>query len=250
MKLVDYLKKLYEGTELKTTANLGYVVAPNCIRRCLRVSQEEKMLLLEIYSLYNEEKGYAYPTQQTLAMNLGVTSSTVCKLLKRLEEKGFIESIGRKGSKKRYHPSFSLHLNPYIILSETTHFAVKVINEKIPDEIGGDWANKLLQFINVNKKEEFSELDKYGYLLQNYSENAPDELLKIITDYVSTVCNIELEIDWSLEKEAINKKQNYKESEPPFRQYSSSSLYYENKKTKSVRPEIDEEWLRRYLEND
>lgn len=55
----------------------------------------------EIYSHFNEEKGYAFPTQQTLALYLGISASSVSKHLKSLELKGFLKSKEGKGSLKR-----------------------------------------------------------------------------------------------------------------------------------------------------
>lgn len=205
MKLSDYLKELNEGTTIDVVGNLGYVIAPNCIRRCLRLSQEEKLLLLEIFSHYNEDKHYAYPTQQTLAMYLGVSSASVSKHLKKLEAKGFITSRGRKGVKKRYFPSFNLNRNPYLVLSELFHFATKVISKKFPDSVSGEWGNNLLQFVNVRNKEEFTKTDTYGkYLRLLDADSLGDEALRYdflneITSYLEKVTGVQLKINWEEE---------------------------------------------------
>ncbi|RUL47223.1 helix-turn-helix domain-containing protein [Lysinibacillus antri] len=250
MLLVNYLKKLNEGTDINVAANLGYVVTPHCIRRCLRLSQEEKLLLFEIYSLYNEERGCAFPTQQTLAMYLGVSSSSVSKSLKKLEEKGFIKSHGRKGKKKRYIPLFTIHRNPYLLLSETFHFATKIINKEIPEDISGDWGNKLLQFVNVNKKDEFTEKDPYGLLVANFEvKSSVEQLLNLITQYVSKSFSIELEINWK-EKIDENKKSNVNKKEN-----KEKSSYRKYNKESSRNLNLDkqaelEEWLREWEEAD
>ncbi|MFJ7827607.1 helix-turn-helix domain-containing protein [Psychrobacillus sp. NPDC096623] len=230
-----------EGGSIKTAANFGYVYTPNSIRRCLRVSQEEKLLLFEIFSLYNEEKGYAFPTQQTLAMYLGVSSSSVSKLLKTLEiEKKFIKSYGKKGKKKRYVPLMSLHSNPYLLLSETFHFATKVIHKEIPEDISGDWGNKLLQFVNVKKEDEFTERDPYGLLLINFDkESSIEQLLILITEYISRLFSIEVEINW---KEEIvgNKKRNAKRKEEkknPFFDNVKTSTKNSYSSTKNLKPD-------------
>lgn len=208
MKLTDYLKELNEGKKIKPTANLGYVYAPSCIRRCLRLSQEEKLVLFEIYSLYNEEKGCAFPTQQTLAMYVGVSSSSISKALKRLEEKDFIKSYGAKGKKKRYIPSFTLHENPYLVLSEAFHFASKVISKHIPEELSGAWGNKLLSIVNVKKEHEFSEIDMFGKFIENFDENTtPTELIGYIEQYICDTYCIDLDINWN---EEIKKSQKDK----------------------------------------
>lgn len=185
MKLTDYLKEMSEGKRIKHPANLGYVYTPNCIRRCLRLSQEEKLVLFEIYSLYNEGMGYAYPTQQTLAMNVGVSSSSISKSLKQLEQKGFISSHGKKGKSKKYVPNMLLHENPYLILSEVFHFGTKTINKKLPDDIDGTWGNKLLSFVNVKREVEFTEQDIYGSLIKNFDlKNSPKTLLEHLVLYL------------------------------------------------------------------
>ncbi|SKB01322.1 helix-turn-helix domain-containing protein [Sporosarcina newyorkensis] len=237
MKLVDYLKKINVGGDIKTAANLGYVYTPNSIRRCLRLGQEEKLLFFEIFSLYNEERKCAFPTQQTLAMYLGVSSSSVSKTLKRLEEKGFIQSFGRKGKKKRYVPLISLHSNPYLILSETFHFATKVINKVIPEEISGDWGNKLLQFVNVNKKDEFTERDPYGLLVINFNENtSTEQFLNLITEHVNQSFSIILEVNWK-EEIAENKKRHADRKEGKKKSLSS---YQGMKNSSSSSSSLDE----------
>ncbi|WCN36482.1 helix-turn-helix domain-containing protein [Aneurinibacillus uraniidurans] len=111
MKISDYLMTLAEEIDFQVCTNRGYVITPNCVRRCIRVPKEEKLVLFEIYSHYNNEKGYASPTQQTLALYLGISTSTVSKHLKSLEQKGFIKSRGGKGRSNIYFPSFDLKNN-------------------------------------------------------------------------------------------------------------------------------------------
>lgn len=134
MRHTDYLKAFSEGKPIKEMVNRGYVLTPNAVRRCLRLTQEEKMVLFEIWALYSDQKGCAFPTQQTLAMSLGITSPSISKYLRKLEEKGFIQSSGSKGSRKRYRPSASLHSNPYILLSEWFHLAVEAFRHHYSEQ--------------------------------------------------------------------------------------------------------------------
>ncbi|QOS98914.1 hypothetical protein JNUCC42_21275 [Brevibacterium sp. JNUCC-42] len=60
MRYTDHLKAFSEGKLLKDMANRGYVLTPNAVRRCLRLTQEEKLVLFEIWALNNEQKGYAF----------------------------------------------------------------------------------------------------------------------------------------------------------------------------------------------
>ncbi|WCK53440.1 helix-turn-helix domain-containing protein [Aneurinibacillus sp. Ricciae_BoGa-3] len=217
MMLSEYLKTVNEGVNMEVTANLGYVIAPNSIRRCLRLSQEEKMLLLEIYSLYNEKHKCAYPTQQTLAIYLGISSSTVSKHLHKLEEKGFIIIKGRKCTKKRYVPSFQIHLNPYILLSEWTHFVINEVRHHIPESIGGEWANKFLRHINVKQSEEFTLVDKYGEFLKRLLEATTYEQIGIrseffsyLTDSISKETGVQLALDWKAVLDKMNQRKDSK----------------------------------------
>lgn len=245
MKLVDYLKKMSEGGELKTKANLGYVYIPNNIHRCLRVSQEEKMVLFNIYSLYNEEKGCAFPTQQTLAMYLGVTSSSVSKSLKSLEAKNFIQSYGKKGKKKRYIPRWDLSHNPYIVLSEAFHFATKILSKRIPDDINGDWGNKLLQLVNATKNIEFTDRDLYGNLIQKYNDGSVNgdviyDLFTLVTQYLERTYNIIIEVNWKDEVDnylKISKERTKKRKSNAWQNNSNKNIFLdeeEEKKTQAI----------------
>jgi len=238
MKIVDFLKQLNQGEQIKVAGNLGYVVAPNSIRRCFRLSQEERLLLIEIYNLYNDEKGCAFPTQQTLAMYLGVTASTISKLLAKLEEKKFIKSYGKKGKRKKYVPFFDLRSNPYYILSEATHFATKKISEKASDKLDSNWGNKFIQFINVSKSKEFTDSDPYGSLILKFHSdpNVLDELFSLITEYISSVENCELNINWKSEISKLSEKEEKK----------AERRFYKKKKSRKNQLELDPETLSRF----
>ncbi|MFP4977492.1 helix-turn-helix domain-containing protein [Paenibacillus sp. CN-4] len=224
MKLPDYLMTLAKGTDIEICTNEGYVITPNCVRRCIRVPQEEKLVLFEIYSHYNDEKGYAFPTQQTLALYLGVSASSVSKHLKNLDKKGFIKSRGGKGKSKIYIPSFDLKYNVYLILSEWFFFAISVIRKKLHDSMGAEWANQLLQLVNVKTS---NENDFYGNFLIKlqremgfaFEEDVILEFLNYMKEYVEKISMQPIVINWNEEiKAAIERKKekskkggNYKE---------------------------------------
>lgn len=213
MKMPDYLMILAEGADFEICSNRGYVITPNCVRRCIRVPQEEKLVLFEIYSHFNEEKGYAFPTQQTLALYLGISASTVSKHLKSLEQKGFIKSRGGKGKSKIYFPSFDLKNNVYLILSEWFFFAIRVIRKKLHDSMGAEWANQLLQFVNVKTSNENDLYGKFLIKLQQEmgfarEEDAILEFLNYMKNYVEQITTQFLAINWEEEiKVAIEKKE-------------------------------------------
>lgn len=216
MKLPDYLMILAEGADFEICSNRGYVITPNCVRRCIRVPQEEKLVLFEIYSHYNDEKGYAFPTQQTLALYLGISASTVSKHLKSLEQKGFIKSRGGKGKSKIYFPSFDLKNNVYLILSEWFFFAISVIRKKLHNSMGAEWANQLLQFVNVKISTENDLYGKFLIKLQKemgfaFEEDVILEFLNCMKEYVEQLTMQSLDINWEKEiKTAIEKMKESK----------------------------------------
>ncbi|WP_137671298.1 helix-turn-helix domain-containing protein [Paenibacillus naphthalenovorans] len=217
MKLPDYLMTLAEGIDIKVCTNRGYVITPNCVRRCIRVPQEEKLVLFEIYSHYNDEKGYAFPTQQTLALYLGISASSVSKHLKSLEQKGFIKSMGGKGKSKIYFPSFDLMNNVYIILSEWFFFAIQVIRKNLHDSMGAEWANLLLQFVNIKTSTENDLYGKYLTKLRKEMDIFHDEIildfLNCMKEYVEQITKQPLVINWEKEiKLAIEKKKQLDKS--------------------------------------
>jgi hypothetical protein len=211
MKLTDYIKALSEGENVVMKSNLGYVITPNIIRRCFRLSQEEKMILFEIYSHYNESAKSAYPTQQHLAFCLGTTAGMISKNLRILEKKGFVKIIGKM--KKRYVPLMNLHDNPFIVLTDWFVFAVKTIIKHDLEILGGDWADKMLQIVNIRQKKEYSQDDLYGEYLGKLQDGLSSketlrmEFMIAISKHVEDMTGVKLEIDW----EAEIQKQKQKE---------------------------------------
>lgn len=217
MKMPHYLMTLAEGIDIKVCTNRGYVITPNCVRRCIRVPQEEKLVLFEIYSHYNDEKGYAFPTQQTLVLYLGISASTVSKHLKSLEQKGFIKSKGGKGKAKIYIPSFQLKNNVYIILSEWFFFAISVVRKKLHESLGAEWANQLLQFVNVKPSTEHDPYGKFLIKLQKEMDFHEDEVilefLNCMKEYVEHITMQPLVINWESEITAkIEKRKEFTKS--------------------------------------
>jgi biotin operon repressor len=205
IKLVDYLKELQEGKKVEISKNLGYVLSVACIRRCKRVSEEEKMVFHEILALYNEDKKCAFPTQLTLGMYLGLSASSINRHIESLEKKGFVTSRGRKGTKKSYVPSFELHLNPYLILSETFDWYVGTLQNNLPGGIDGKWCELLLRFVNVPQQKQFTEDDQYGYFLNELKYRPGShrqiqlEFLNALSLYLSGITETKFEIEWEKE---------------------------------------------------
>ncbi|MBY3622814.1 hypothetical protein HGO21_25240 [Acinetobacter sp. CUI P1] len=233
-KIDEYLSTLQTGVGTDWIQNRGYVKIPACLRKMMRVTEEEKLVWFEIISLTNAKWGYANPTQQTLGIYLGVTTGTISKRLKSIEAKGLITSRGVSGRKRRYYPSILLHTNPYLILSESFHWALSVIAEKIAEsEMKGRWADILLQFVNVKEKEQFTLADTYGNFLIELKDN-PDQVVQIrlkflnaITDYLKARTKIDVVIDWKEELESFKQLKLKREKEVGSKRpyYSQKSQY-------------------------
>jgi DNA-binding transcriptional regulator YhcF (GntR family) len=135
--------------------NKYYIPYPNMIRKCYGLSMNERGVLLDILSHLgkNEE---AFPSQETIACNLGISESTVKSAITSLEQKGFIKTIRRRGHVNHYRID-QLESNPYITLSETIHYFLRwyqprfvkksIIQSVISSVINGDsyasYANKI-----------------------------------------------------------------------------------------------------------
>lgn len=123
-----------DNEKLKMAANKGFVIAPQKIIRCFRLI--EKLLLLEILS-YMGANDYAFPSHKRLAFKLGKKSTASIKnALKSLKDKGFIDwSSGGGDMGTNHYVLMDLHYNPYIIMSEFTHFFVEEILADYRSEI-------------------------------------------------------------------------------------------------------------------
>ena len=72
-------------------------VIPNCLMKNKELSQGAKLCFARL-SQYAGKDGNAYPSQKTLAQELGVCERTVRNYLKELITKKFIKSISRTTS--------------------------------------------------------------------------------------------------------------------------------------------------------
>lgn len=159
-----YLSTFAQDKEkIKMTVNRGYVIVPQKIIRCFRLNDIEKVLLIEILS-YMGANDYAFPSHKRLAFKLGKKSTASIKnALKSLKEKGFID--WRKGGgdigSNRY-TLCDLYSNPYLIMSEFTHFFVEEILHDYRDEISyEDIYSTVLEIAEKPKGAEVTN-DPYG----------------------------------------------------------------------------------------
>lgn len=156
-------------------SNRGYVIAPQKVLRCFRLSDLEIRVLLDLMSLMGE-KDYAFPGHKYLTFHLGKKSVTSIKnALSALKEKEFIvwKNGGNFGT--NHYWVKNLHYNPYIIMSEATHYCVKKILEIYVNKISyEDLYGAVLDFIQPKNNVEGSDKDLYSHYLQHLADNPED----------------------------------------------------------------------------
>ena len=97
---------------------------PNCLLQYRELSSSAKLLWARL-AQYAGENGYCYPSQQTLADELGLSKQQILNLLQELEKKQFIYREVPKGKDRLFHKTtryyFILHpiFQPDIIDSES-----------------------------------------------------------------------------------------------------------------------------------
>lgn len=110
----------------KQTKNLNYAYhkqyfpLPLRISRCRRISSQEKMVLIELFCCFGQNE-VAFPSLETIAFRLDIDDKTVSKSIKKLVDKQFISVYKAPNRVNRYYLGL-LETNPYITLSELTHW--------------------------------------------------------------------------------------------------------------------------------
>ncbi|WP_046178962.1 helix-turn-helix domain-containing protein [Domibacillus tundrae] len=196
-----------DDKELKLVSNRGFVVTPQKILRCYRLTDFEKILLIDLLSLMGE-RGYAFPSHGTLAFRQGKKSTASIKsTLNSLCKKGFINwKAGGADLGTNHYKVQNLSYNPYIIMSEFTHYYVNVLIQNYRGIIQYDvMYSTVLDIVEKPKSLIGTEEDAYGkfisYLFKN--PHARDDyqlyyLLKDIFNYhVELATDREINIDWN-----------------------------------------------------
>jgi biotin operon repressor len=88
----------------------------------------ERGVLVDILSHLGENEE-AFPSQETIASNLGISESTVKSAVTTLEKKGFIKTVRRRGHVNCYRVN-DLESNPYIAFSEAAHYFLRYYQPK------------------------------------------------------------------------------------------------------------------------
>lgn len=95
-----------------------YSPIPYKLNRCIGLSAVEKVILIDLIGYMGNSRS-CYPIIEDIALNCGITHTTVEKHIKSLEEKRFISVMRRHNNSYLLKDYF--HANPYIVLSEILH---------------------------------------------------------------------------------------------------------------------------------
>ena len=87
----------------------------------------EKFVLLAIANFVNDEKGYAWPSQETLASKTSLSRQTVNKATKKLKEKGIL--ISQRRSEKGKSTSNLYRINLVALVDTQTNNVAQNDNE-------------------------------------------------------------------------------------------------------------------------
>ena len=69
--------------------------------------------VLACLGIYAGPDGVAWPSQETMAMVVGVDRATVCRVLKRAMELGYLDRYRKPTSRGRYRNVYQLRFPPY-----------------------------------------------------------------------------------------------------------------------------------------
>jgi predicted transcriptional regulator len=192
--------------ELKVSQNRGYVIAPQKIIRCFRLSDLEKTLFLELVS-YMGDNNYAFPSHNYLAFRLGKKSTTSIKqALNSLRSKGLIDwSMGGGDWGTNHYEVPNLFYNPYLIMSEVTFYCVEQILNMYRNKISyDDLYGAVLEFVEKPKAIHNTDHDIYGKYLEhlfNYPKDRDCPSLYItycnwLTEHIERTTGFFIGIRW------------------------------------------------------
>jgi DNA-binding IclR family transcriptional regulator len=88
------------------------VVDPTLTDACVRV--------LAVIGIHAGPEGIAWPSQQTIGMMVGLNRSTVCRHLKRLRERGYLDRYRKRTTRGHYRNVYRLLYPAYAALPDAT----------------------------------------------------------------------------------------------------------------------------------
>ena len=70
--------------------------------------------VLAAIGIYAGRDGAAWPSQETIAGVIGIHRATVCRAIKRLRERGYLDRYRKPTSRGRYRNIYQLRYPPYV----------------------------------------------------------------------------------------------------------------------------------------
>jgi hypothetical protein len=193
--------------QLGLQRNKGFTIAPQKILRCFRLSDSEKLLLLDLFS-YLGKSPFAFPSHNTLTFGLGKKGTGSIKAaLNSLRDKKFIwwdKGGGDLGT--NHYKVHDLYTNPFVIMSELTHFYKDIVLFFYRSNISYEnLYGPILDIVSIPKSKQLSENDVYGmYIKTLLDEPESNHDVGFILHYFTTLdnhiksqSNAEICIDWN-----------------------------------------------------
>lgn len=166
-----------------TDVHKGYTIVPHKIHRCFGLSHYERLIMIDLLA-YMGDDSKCYPTQETIARNVGCSSKSVERHLKSLAQKNLILIRGTKKNNVYYLPNY-LHEHPFLILSEKTHEFIASVRQSVNER---ELTNRVDEIVKSEKYTEFiTKLEKV------FSSPLPfgreEEVKAILADYMQFLKN-------------------------------------------------------------
>lgn len=171
----DYMRMIAENGTY-ASFNTYYVPLPHKLYRCLGLTIYEKMILTELIA-YMGKNSNCFPTQETIALNIGASSKTVSDYIWRLRDKDFIW-VDYSNHNNVYYLAANLHDNPYVVLSELTHEFIRekrnfgMVNEKA-------LLSSVKQFVDDGEYAEYTKEIQQVYMSCAEMEDHSNESQKV-----------------------------------------------------------------------
>ncbi|MDF9843807.1 MULTISPECIES: helix-turn-helix domain-containing protein [unclassified Paenibacillus] len=171
----DYMRKIADNGAY-ANFNKFYVQLPHKLYRCLGLTIYEKMILTELVA-YMGANSRCFPTQETIALNIGASSKTVSDHLWSLSEKDFIW-VDYRNHNNLYFLAANLQDNPYVVLSELTHQFIREKRnfEKLNEKL---LLASVKKFIDGGKYAEYATEIQRTYMNSAESGDYSDEPEKV-----------------------------------------------------------------------
>lgn len=188
---------------------MSYTIVDNEIYDIEDLKPTQKLLLLTLVRYFNEDDGYAYPSQVTLMKKVGLKDkNTLIKAINELEEKGYIRRSVGKGTNNRYfitsikNPTSSE--NATSMENPTTPVRKTQLHQyEKPDTINTNTNTK--KNTNNKKKNIYKDLSFIDLSLVKVTEEEYTKLIELVKGDTELIHDKML----SLEVGIANKKKKY-----------------------------------------